>query len=293
MPAQHSLNGSCLCGAVAYRAEGEPGDMWFCHCRSCRKASGVAFATWIAVDSRDYCWTSGSEAVKTFPSSDQLQRCFCGSCGSVLPALEQLAQQRWLPAGGLQGEFGSRPEYHTYVAAKPGWFAIRDDLPRYSASKAHGQLHAQDVSESMPQAGSEVQGSCLCGDVAYRLGQPLEAMRSCHCSRCRCVSGSACFVGLPGLAVNLEYQRGEDLLTRYHLPGTRFYNLNFCSRCGSTMPGKLAGIDRTVAAAGSLDNDPGVRVAYHIFSESMALWHIIDDSLPSFDTVPPAGFQAD
>jgi hypothetical protein len=39
--------GGCLCGAMRFRAQGEPLDVASCHCVNCRKMSGAAFATFV------------------------------------------------------------------------------------------------------------------------------------------------------------------------------------------------------------------------------------------------------
>lgn len=80
------LVGSCLCGAVRYQATVGQVPMWYCHCRHCRKASGAAFASWIAVAEDQLQWLSGKEKIVCYSSSWCLQRCFCCCCGTVLPA---------------------------------------------------------------------------------------------------------------------------------------------------------------------------------------------------------------
>jgi hypothetical protein len=39
--------------------------------------------------------------------------------------------------------------------------------------------------------------------------------------------------------------------------------------------------------AGSLDTDPGIEPAAHIFVGSKASWDRITDSIPQFDAMPP------
>ena len=35
-----TMTGGCQCGALRYRAEGEPLIQGFCHCRTCQRLSG-------------------------------------------------------------------------------------------------------------------------------------------------------------------------------------------------------------------------------------------------------------
>jgi hypothetical protein len=60
----------------------------------------------------------------------------------------------------------------------------------------------------------------------------------------------------------------------------------FCRICGSSlgvpMQGRLSEV-----TLGSLDSDPGVRPAEHIFVGSKAPWFEITDDLPQHDTWPP------
>ena len=39
------LNGSCLCGSVAYEVDAPVGPIVHCHCETCRKAHGSAFSS--------------------------------------------------------------------------------------------------------------------------------------------------------------------------------------------------------------------------------------------------------
>ncbi len=79
-----SYEGTCFCGAVSVRAQGEPAAMGFCHCRSCRSWSGGpvnAFTLW-APDAVSV--TGGSEHLATFAKTEVSHRQFCTKCGGHL-----------------------------------------------------------------------------------------------------------------------------------------------------------------------------------------------------------------
>ena len=78
--------GSCLCGKVKYKIEGEPLRVAQCHCDDCRKATGSAFATNIFVKEENLTLLEG--ATKSFEhvadSGIAMVKEFCDSCGSQL-----------------------------------------------------------------------------------------------------------------------------------------------------------------------------------------------------------------
>ena len=58
-------------------------------------------------------------------------------------------------------------------------------------------------------------GGCFCGRIRYQIDAPLNAGRSCHCSRCRKAfsgSGSAYAEVTPG---SFLWISGEENLTKY------------------------------------------------------------------------------
>jgi hypothetical protein len=86
---------------------------------------------------------------------------------------------------------------------------------------------------------------------------------------------------------DFHWVRGEEQLTNYRLPNTDRFGNAFCRTCGSPMPRRAPGRDFIVVPAGSIDGDPGVRPAYHIFAGSKAPWHEITDGLPQHQEYPP------
>src|SRR5262249_62112459 len=78
--------GSCLCRGVRYEIGGELGDFGYCHCTSCRKASGSAHAANAPLARADFRLASGGDTLREFESSPGKFRAFCSRCGSPLYA---------------------------------------------------------------------------------------------------------------------------------------------------------------------------------------------------------------
>jgi hypothetical protein len=130
----------------------------------------------------------------------------------------------------------------------------------------------------------ELKGACFCGRVQYRVSAPLRAARSCHCSRCRKAfsgAGSAYAEVEPGA---FHWTSGADHLIHYEsAPG---WGLSFCRTCGTTLCGTHDGQVHGVTL-GSVEGDPGVEIAMHIFVGSKAPWDHIGGSAPQFAEFPP------
>jgi len=129
-------------------------------------------------------------------------------------------------------------------------------------------------------------GTCLCGNIRFRLDGPFQMMMHCHCSRCRKHHGSAfaTFVGAP--SSGFEWLAGKhDIATwTQNAPGRgpRY----FCPTCGSVTPAPDDAGELRFVPAGNLVEDCGVKPEMHIFAASKAPWYEITDSVTQFPTVP-------
>lgn len=126
------FTGRCLCGDVRFAIDGLLGPFAYCHCVSCRRASGSAFAANAPVVESDLKWTSGRESIREYESSPGKFRAFCSRCGSPLYA-RLVAQPGWLSVrlGLIDADPGHRARAHFNVAAKAPWFVVTDDLPQF------------------------------------------------------------------------------------------------------------------------------------------------------------------
>ncbi|WP_414897171.1 GFA family protein [Rhodovulum sp. YEN HP10] len=124
-----------------------------------------------------------------------------------------------------------------------------------------------------------VTGSCLCGRVRYRIDGPLSPVVACHCSQCRKTSGhhaAATTVLRDDLVIE-----GEQCWF-VSSTGTR---RGFCPVCGSNMFWD-GGRDYLAVFAGTLDGDPGIRMAAHIFCAEKGAYYEITDGLPQAPGLP-------
>jgi len=71
------------------------------------------------------------------------------------------------------------------------------------------------------------------------------------------------------------------------LPEAQHFGTAFCQRCGSAVPRVSFEHNVAVVPAGSLDSEPGIAPAAHIFVGSKAPWTDISDTIPQFAEMPP------
>ncbi len=126
------LLGSCLCGTVKYRVEGELGPIVCCHCSMCRKAQGSAFAANAPVPASRFRITEGEADLRAYASSPGKERWFCSRCGSPIFSRRDAAPEVVrLRIGTLDTPIAARPVAHIHVASKAEWFDILDGQPQY------------------------------------------------------------------------------------------------------------------------------------------------------------------
>jgi hypothetical protein len=127
-----------------------------------------------------------------------------------------------------------------------------------------------------------IEGSCLCGDVRYRVERAAGPMAHCHCRMCRKAHGSAFSTILPVARDGFEWLSGEDQLAHFESsPGKRRW---FCSRCGSQIVSTRDDDGATLLLrAGCIDRGYDAAPVAHGWVEFKADWHAIDDDLPRFE----------
>jgi hypothetical protein len=128
-----------------------------------------------------------------------------------------------------------------------------------------------------------LEGSCQCGAVRFEVTEDFSAVRICHCTTCKKLSGGA---GTTNGRVRTDAIRvvaGEELIRTYQPDeGT---SKSFCSQCGSNLfgggwPESESSSVRISAIDSPFDRKPEA----HTYVRSVAPWeNFPDDGLERFD----------
>ncbi len=126
--------GSCLCGAIAYEATGEPLFMQHCHCLRCRRARGAALGSNLFYKETQFRWLRGSEQIREhkLPEAKFYTTAFCRQCGGAAPRVSSDRGIVVIPAGTLDTDPPIRPQRHIFTNYRAPWFQITDSLPQFS-----------------------------------------------------------------------------------------------------------------------------------------------------------------
>jgi len=125
--------GSCLCNTVRYEVSGELGELIYCHCQRCRKATGSAFIAVAPVPKTNFTITHGEASLKTYRSEAGVCRVFCDQCGSPVMAYRESAPDILrLRVGTLDTPLPIQVSAHIFVGSKAEWHEIHDEAPQYT-----------------------------------------------------------------------------------------------------------------------------------------------------------------
>lgn len=114
-------------------------------------------------------------------------------------------------------------------------------------------------------------GSCLCGHVSYEVEGDLRPVIACHCVQCRKTSGhhvAATSAARDKITISgkVTWFASSDTARR-----------GFCGTCGSNLFWDGPGENMSIFA-GTLDGDPGIFLAGHIYcSDKGGYYDILDD----------------
>jgi len=134
------LEGGCYCGAVRYRAEGDPMMQAQCHCRECQYITGGSPNMFMAMPIAGFTYTKG--APKQFKRADlerPVTREFCAECGTHLATRPPGFPAVIVKVGTLDdpGQFEG-PLMAIYTVDRRSFHHIADGLPAFERLPGRG-----------------------------------------------------------------------------------------------------------------------------------------------------------
>ncbi len=122
------VGGGCLCGSVRYEAEAHLQGAYYCHCRTCQRASGAPAEASVPVEPGSLKFTK--KKPRYFQSSPFAERGFCPDCGSRLTYRMLSGESTTVAAGSLDHPEKVVPSIHYCVDTQLPWYKTDDQLPR-------------------------------------------------------------------------------------------------------------------------------------------------------------------
>jgi hypothetical protein len=130
--------GGCLCGDIRYRIVGEPLVTSFCHCRSCRLATGAPAAAWVILRDGDLVIDQGTPVM--FRSSPHVERTFCGRCGTSLTYRRADRENTIdIHTATLDDPDAFPPVREIWLEEKIAWMATNDRFTPYPRSSGEAR----------------------------------------------------------------------------------------------------------------------------------------------------------
>jgi hypothetical protein len=128
------IKGSCRCGKVNYTSSADPIFVGVCHCRTCQKSTGSAYATVVAVPAASI---TVSGTTKRFDdigdSGSATHRDFCPECGStVMQSADAMAGVTMLPLGTLDDPNAVKPAMQIYCDSAIPWAVLGSGMQSFA-----------------------------------------------------------------------------------------------------------------------------------------------------------------
>jgi len=131
-------------------------------------------------------------------------------------------------------------------------------------------------------------GQCLCGEIKYSITSEPVLMAQCHCDDCRKSTGT-------GHACNAFFKKSDITITG---KASTYSNTTdtgsiitryFCPNCGSRLFSSRDNAEGMMGVtAGCLDDSSWFKANAIVYNKRKPVWDIMDDSIPTFDEMPPA-----
>lgn len=131
-------NAGCLCGDIRLKIEGAPVAVTQCHCGDCQKSTGGGVVLVIMVQKQNLEVVQGRPMHfdKASDNGTQVDRCFCGICGTPLfSELEAYPDLLAVKAGVWDEDQEFAPTSAVWTASAPKWHHVPDQLPQFPKAR--------------------------------------------------------------------------------------------------------------------------------------------------------------
>lgn len=128
-----NFDGGCTCGGVRYRMQATPLIVHCCHCLSCQRETGTAFALNALIEAERVTLLDGEpEMVLTPSESGKGQKIWrCPECRvAVWSNYAGFGEKvNFIRVGTLDEPHRLAPDVHIFTRSKQPWVVIPDDQP--------------------------------------------------------------------------------------------------------------------------------------------------------------------
>jgi len=120
----------CRCGAIAYRAEGAPERISYCHCADCRAQTGAPVSVFVSY-AQERVARLGAEPAR-WSAHPGTARLFCTTCGAQIAYLDTgLPEEIFFTLGACAQPDDLAPGWHAFESERLAWFDTADTLTRH------------------------------------------------------------------------------------------------------------------------------------------------------------------
>jgi len=135
-----AIEGGCYCGAVRYKADGDPMFKGQCHCRECQYISGGHPNVVVGMVEGGFAYTKGKpKAFRRRDLDDPVTREFCGECGThLLTRTSRVPGAVLLKVGTFDDPsiFGSTPQMVIFTIDKQSFHHVPEGVPAFERAPA-------------------------------------------------------------------------------------------------------------------------------------------------------------
>ena len=134
-----TTTGECLCGAIEVTLTKDPKELVACYCTSCQKASGGAASFNIVMEDDDSDVSRGVTKIfkETADSGADLERHFCGDCGSpIYGVTTSYSGKKIFRAALFSEEKDMNVVTNLWTDSAPEWAALHQGVPSHGKSRS-------------------------------------------------------------------------------------------------------------------------------------------------------------